>query len=170
MNDVTETFNTVYDATFRELMRYCLLKAPMEDAHDLLQNTYTQFYRALQRKGVRAIRDPKAYLFTALKHEIAGYYRSGAKRKTVPLELVSDEPDDVSVEDLSLDRAAVGDVLDRLKRESESTQRMFILYYGYGMKLGDIAKETGTTEASVKSKLARVRRKLRTSFGEENTL
>ena len=39
MNDVTETFNTVYDATFRELMRYCLLKAPIEDAHDLLQNT-----------------------------------------------------------------------------------------------------------------------------------
>ena len=170
MNDVTEIFNTVYDATFRELMRYCLLKAPLEDAHDLLQNTYAQFYRALLKKGSSAIRDPKAYLFTALKHEIAGFYRSGTKRKTVPLELVSDEPDSISVEDLSLDRAAVGDVLDQLKREPADTQRMFILYYGYGMKLGDIAKETGTTEASVKNKLARVRKKLRTSFGEENTL
>ncbi|MBQ1631872.1 MAG: RNA polymerase sigma factor [Clostridia bacterium] len=170
MNDVTETFNTVYDATFRELMRYCLLKAPIEDAHDLLQNTYAKFYRALMTKGVRAIRDPKAYLFTALKHEIASFYRSGAKRQTVPLELVSDEPDDVSVEDLSLDHAEIGDVLDRLRREAECTQRMFILYYGYGMKLGDIAKETGTTAASVKSRLARVRKKLRTYFGEENVL
>jgi len=170
MNDVTETFNTVYDATFRELMRYCLLKAPLEDAHDLLQNTYAQFYRALLKKGSSAIRDPKAYLFTALKHEIAGFYRSGTKRKTVPLELVSDEPDSISVEDLSLDRAAVGDVLDQLKREPADTQRMFILYYGYGMKLGDIAKETGTTAASVKSKLARMRRKLRASLGEENAL
>ena len=168
MKDVTETFNTVYDATFRELMRYCLLKAPLEDAHDLLQNTYAQFYRTLLKKGVRAIRDPKAYLFTALKHEIAGFYRSGAKRKTVPLEVVRNEPDDVSVEDLSLDHAAIGDVLNRLKDEPASTQRMFILYYGYGMKLGDIARETGTTEASVKSRLARVRRKLRASFGEEN--
>ena len=170
MNDVTEQFNAVYDATFRELMRYCLLKAPIEDAHDLLQNTYTQFYRALQRKGVRAIRDPKAYLFTALKHEIASFYRSDAKRRMVPLEVLSNEADDVSVEDLSLDHAAIDDVLDRLRDEPASTQRMFILYYGYGMKLGDIAKETGTTEASVKSKLARVRRKLRTSFGEENVL
>ena len=170
MKDVTETFNTVYDATFRELMRYCLLKAPLEDAHDLLQNTYAQFYRALLKKGSSAIRDPKAYLFTALKHEIAGFYRSGTKRKTVPLELVSDEPDSISVEDLSLDRAAVGDVLDQLKREPADTQRMFILYYGYGMKLGDIAKETGTTAASVKSKLARMRRKLRASLGEENAL
>lgn len=170
MNDVTELFNTVYDATFRELMRCCLLKVPINDAHDLLQNTYAQFYRTLLKKGKSAIRDPKAYLFTTLKHEIAGYYRSGAKRKTVSLELVQDEPDDVSVEDLSLDHAAIGDVLDRLKREPESTQRMFILYYGYGMKLGDIAKETGTTAGGVKSRLARVRKKLRTSLGEENVL
>ncbi len=168
MNDVTETFNTVYDATFRELMRYCLLKAPLEDAHDLLQNTYAQFYRALLKKGSSAIRDPKAYLFTALKHEIAGFYRSGTKRKTVPLELVSDEPDSISVEDLSLDRAAVGDFLDQLKREPADTQRMFILYYGYGMKLGDIAKEMGTTDSAVKSRLVRVRKKLRTTFGEES--
>ena len=52
----------------------------------------------------------------------------------------------------------------------ELTQRMFILYYGYGMKLGDIAKETGTSAVVVKSRLARVRRKLRTSLGEENAL
>ena len=122
------------------------------------------------KKGSSAIRDPKAYLMTTLKHEIAGFYRSGAVRRTVPLTLVEDEPDDLSVEDLSLDHAAVGDVLEALKREPQSTQRMFILYYGYGMKLGDIAKETGTTEAGVKSRLARVRKKLRTSLGEENTL
>lgn len=170
MKDATEFFNTVYDATFRELMRFCLLKAPLEDAHDLLQNTYAKFYRTLLRRGKGAIRDPKAYLLTVLKHEIASCYRSGAKRKTVPLELVSDLPDDASVEELSLDHAAVGDVLDRLKSEPELTQRMFLLYYGYGMKLGDIARETGTTENAVKSRLVRVRRKLRTILGEENAL
>ena len=108
MNDVTETFNTVYDATFRELMRRALLKAPPEDAHDLIQNTYARFYRTLCRKGADAIRDPKAYLFTILKHEIAGWYRSGAKRKTVSLEVIENEPDAVSVEELSLDHAATG--------------------------------------------------------------
>ena len=170
MNDVTETFNTVYDATFRELMRYCLLKAPLEDAHDLLQNTYAQFYRALQRKGSSAIRDPKAYLMTVLKHEIAGFYRFRAKRKEIPLEAIENEPDNVSAEDLSLDFAAVDEILSRIKTEPESTQRMFLLYYGYGMKLGDIAKEMGTTDSAVKSRLVRVRRKLRADFGEENAL
>ena len=168
MNDVTETFNTVYDATFRELMRYCLLKAPLEDAHDLLQNTYAQFYRALLKKGSSAIRDPKAYLMTVLKHEIAGFYRFRAKRKEIPLEAIENEPDNVSAEDLSLDFAAVDEILSRIKTEPESTQRMFLLYYGYGMKLGDIAKEMGTTDSAVKSRLVRVRKKLRTTFGEES--
>lgn len=170
MNDVTETFNTVYDATFRELMRYCLLKAPLEDAHDLLQNTYAQFYRMLAKKGSGAIRDPKAYLMTVLKHEIAGFYRFRAKRKEIPLEAIENEPDNVSTEDLSLDFAAVDEILSRIKTEPESTQRMFLLYYGYGMKLGDIAKEMGTTDSAVKSRLVRVRRKLRADFGEENAL
>ena len=93
MNRTTEYFNSVYDATFRELMRCCLCKAPLEDAHDLLQNTYAQFYRQLCRKGTDAIRDPKAYLLTVLKHEIAGYYRFRAKRREIPLETIENEPD-----------------------------------------------------------------------------
>ena len=62
------------------------------------------------------------------------------------------------------------DVLDRLKHEPAETQRMFLLYYGYGMTLGDIALETGKTMSAVKSRLVRVRRKLRTTFGEEKDL
>ena len=169
MQDVTETFNTVYDATFRELMRCCLLKVPLEDAHDLLQNTYAQFYRVLSRKGSRAIRDPKAYLKTVLKHEIASYYRSGARRTEVPLDSVAPEAlscDDA--EELSLSRIAFSEIAARIRQEPERTQRMFILYYGYGMKLGDIAAEMGTTAAGVKSRLVRVRKKLNATFGEEN--
>ena len=64
--------------------------------------------------------------------------------------------------------AAVDAIMLRLKAEPERTQRMFLLYYGYGMKLGDIAKELGTTEAGVKSCLVRVRRKLRATLKEEN--
>jgi DNA-directed RNA polymerase specialized sigma24 family protein len=116
MNDVTDVFNSVYDATFRELMRYCLCKAPLEDAHDLLQNTYAQFYRALLKKGVHAIRDPKAYLFAALKHEIAAFYRFRARQRTVPLEAIEDAADEISVEDLSLDGAAVDALMQRIHR------------------------------------------------------
>ena len=162
MSDVTDYFNTVYDATFRELLRVCLLKVRAEDAHDVLQNTYAKFYRHLQRRGTRAVRDPKAYLVTVLKHETA------SKRMELPLEAAENEADDCSAEELCLDKAAVSEIISCLKTEPELTQRMFILYYGYGMKLGDIAKEIGATEAGVKSRLKRVRKKLRAKLGEEN--
>ena len=171
MIDVTDYFNTIYDATFRELMRYCLLKVPIADADDLLQNTYAKFYRTLTRRGLDAIREPKAYLLTALKHEIAGFYRFHAKRREVPFdEVPPNVTSDDSVEDLSLDFIAANEITERLKTEPERTQRMFILYYGYGMKLGDIASEMGTTAAGVKSKLLRVRKKLRATLHEEKTL
>ena len=171
MNDVTETFNTVYDATFRELMRCCLLKVPIADADDLIQNTYAQFYRALQRKGIAAIRDPKAYLITVLKHEIASYHRSRKRHSEIPFdEIPPNLMTDGSAEDLSLDWLTVDEITEQLKAEPERTQRMFILYYGYCMKIGDIAKEMDTTAAGVKSKLLRVRKKLRNTVEKERTL
>ncbi len=171
MNDVTERFNTVYDATFRELMRYCLCKVPIADADDLMQNTYAKFYRALCRKGADAIREPKAYLISVLKHEIASCYRFRAKRREIPFdEIPPNLPADDSVEELTLDFVAADEITSFLQAEPERTQRMFILYYGYGMKLGDIATEMGTTAAGVKSKLLRVRKKLRATFEKEKLL
>ncbi|MBO4563508.1 MAG: sigma-70 family RNA polymerase sigma factor [Clostridia bacterium] len=169
MIDVTEYFNTVYDATFRDLMRFCLMKARVEDAHDLLQNTYAKFYRHILRRGAGSIRDPRAYLMTVLKHETARLYRTRARITELPLESAENEAADTgSPEDLSLGRAAAQEIMSAIKTEPELTQRVFLLYYGYGMKLGDIAKETGTTEAGVRSRLKRVRKKLRSSLGEEN--
>ena len=49
MNRTTEYFNSVYDATFRELMRCCLLKVPVEDAGDLLHRDMETFRRIRPR-------------------------------------------------------------------------------------------------------------------------
>lgn len=169
MNDATDYFNVIYDATFRDLMRYCLLKVPLFAADDVLQNTYAQFYRMLCRRR-QTIDDPKAYLITILKHEIASYYRSRAKRRELPLETLGDETNSVSVEDLGLDHIAIDELRNAIKDEPESTQRMFLLYYGYEMKLHEIASEMGTTTASVKNRLARLRRKLKTMYEKEKEL
>lgn len=168
MKDATEYFNTVYEATFRELTRRCMLKAPIEDARDILQNTYAKFYGFILRRGVDAVRDPNAYLARMLKHEIARWHRSKAGRRELPIETAENEPLDFSVEESGLDCASVSEILACIEGESEATKRMFILYYGYGMKLGDIAEEMGATEAGIKSRLLRARKKIRTKLNEED--
>ena len=170
MKDVTEYFNAVYAETFSELARLCLLKVPADDAHDLLQNTYAKFYDVIRRRGREAVSEPKAYLAALLKHEIARYHRSRARLRLLPLEAAENEPSDEDVEELGLKSAAADEIFDALKSEPELTRRVFLLYYGYGMKLGEIADEMGSTEAGVKSRLVRARRKLRERFGEENDL
>lgn len=164
MKDVIDYFNKVYDATFRELLRLCLLKVPSDDAHDLLQNTYARFYDVIRRRGKDAVSEPKAYLSKLLKHEIARFHRSRARLKKLPLEAAADEPADEDVEELGLGNAAIKEILDALRDEPELTRRVFILYYGYGMKHSEIAEEMGTTEAAVKSRLVRARRRIRERF------
>ena len=168
MNNATEYFNTVYEATYRELMRRCMLKAPIEDSRDILQNTYAKFYGFILRRGTGAVRDPNAYLARILKHEIARWHRSRAERREVPIEAAENEPLDSSFEDTSLDCASVEEILACIEGESDVMKRMFILYYGYGMKLSDIAAEMGTTEVGVKCRLLRVRKKIRTMLNKED--
>lgn len=160
MKEINDYFNTVYDATFRELARLCLLKAPAEDSKDILQNTYAKFYESIRRRGTNAVRDPKAYLIKVLKHEIARFHGSKGKLKALPLEAAENEPSADDVEELCLASASADEILSQLKNEPEITRRMFILRYGYGMKLSEIAREMGVTEAGVKSRLARVREKI----------
>lgn len=45
-------FNEIYDATYRDMLRYALVKARcIEDVEDLLQTTYAKFYRRICRHG-----------------------------------------------------------------------------------------------------------------------
>ena len=172
MTEITTYFNSVYDATFRDLMRYCIIKAPqIADADDLVQIAYTKFYRTLCRRGVRAIRNPNAYLMTLLKRELAGYYRLRASKKEVSLEVVGDEPDSTnSVEYLGLEHLTADEVWAQVRSEPETTQRMFILFYGYEMRIREIADALGTTEASVKNRLLRVRNKLKETYERRTEL
>ena len=168
MKEITDYFNTVYDATFRELTRLSLLKAPEDDARDLLQNAYAKFFDLIRRRGKDAVRDPKAYLTTVLKHEIAHFHRSRARISLIPLEAAENEPADENVEELGVSAAASEEIISLLKTEPELTRRIFILCYGYGMKLGEIAEEMGVTEAAVRSRLARARKRIREQIKEEN--
>lgn len=167
MKNVTDHFNTVYDATFRELTRLSLLKAPADDAHDLLQNAYAKYFSLISRRGRDAVRDPKAYLVKVLKHEIAHYHRRRARLATLPLDAAENEPSDENVEELGINYAAAEEIVSALEDEPELTRRIFLLAYGYGMKLGDIADGMGLTEAAVRSRLARARNRIRIKLKEE---
>ncbi len=169
MNEPNEYFNTVYDATFRPLMRVCICRARrLCDADDLLQNVYARFYRHVCRHGAGAVQNPLAYLLRILNKELSRYYRRAAWEREAPLESAEDLPDPgEAVEDATLSHLEAEAVWAFVREESDLTQRVFVLYYGYEMRQKEIAEALGLSEAAVKNRLLRTQKKIRSRLSEE---
>ena len=168
-DDLNAYFNTVYDATFRTLMRVCLCKARrLADADDLLQNTYASFYRHIRRHGPASVENAQAYLLTLLRRELAAYYRKWPwERETALDEIAELAATDEPPEAQSLERLTAEEIWTLLERESELTQRVFVLYYGYEMRIKEIASALKLSESAVKNRLLRTQKKLRSSLSKK---
>jgi len=157
-------FDRVYEKTYRPLLRYAIvhLSDPF-DAEDALQNVYVEFYRRIESRGHADVFAPQAYLMRMLKHEIVKRYAERTRRSAYETESYeeSDAVDPVSVEELAMDRAMAEQVLKAAKSLSPDSYRVFVLYYGFGMTVAEIAKETMLGTEAVKSRLHRARAAVR---------
>ena len=62
MIDQKHAFTQLYEETYDELLKYIVTHCSnLEDANEILQDTYLDFYRALKRRNI--IQDPRSYLF-----------------------------------------------------------------------------------------------------------
>ena len=168
MEDVNAYFRLVYDATFRELSKWCVIRAKrVQDVEDLLQNTYERFYRHIRRHGTDAVLEPRAYLYAMLQKELSRYYRFHAllrreKEEAIPLAVDVPEAD-------ALDRLTLDEIWEQVRQQPEATQKVFVLYYGHDMSIRDIAEALGMTESAVKNRLMHARSKIRIAMQKEGT-
>ena len=169
MEDAEAYFRRIYDATFADLTRLCVVRARrVQDVEDLVQNVYERFYKHLKRHGTQVIEDPKAYLAALLYKELARYYRFHALRRETVTDTVPEpcEPVDWS-ETMALDRLTADEIWQRILEEPVLTQKVFVLYYGYDMSLRQIAESLDVSESAVKNRLYHVRNRIRREMTKE---
>lgn len=156
-------FDRVYEKTYRRLLRYAVLHlSDPTDAEDALQNVYVDFYRRIERYGHLDILFPQSFLQRMLQREIARNYAERAGRAAQPIEVYENVlAEDVSFEDLALDRVLAEQVLTYAKALPPETYRVFVLYYGFEMSVSDIAAELNIGKEAVKSRLFRARNTLK---------
>ncbi len=167
MTNPTSYFNDVYDATYDELRRYAVIKARrVQDVEDLLQNTYARFYQHICRHGSSVIENARSYLVTVLRRELAHYYADAARRQETCLDDAAEAQSPVVTSDGSR-RLETDEIWACVRRESELSQKIFILFYGYGMKTGQIAEALGQKDVTVRSRLSRTRDNIRSQLYQE---
>lgn len=170
MDEVTKRFEKIYNSTYDYLYKYLILKADTrETAEDILQSVYLAFYQKMQ-EGANVL-DPKHYLLRMVKHKLADHYS-----KRIVMESI-DEAMGVVDEDAlrQLERSdsyIYEEVLENLKATDELTYRIFLLYFGYDLKIKETAKLLGVAEMTVKNRLYRTLKKLQKEMkeGDKNAL
>ena len=164
MIDQRSYFDQVYRSVYRDLLRYAIIHMDRpSDAEDALQNVFTAFYRRITKIGHMDILIPKAFLIRMLKREIARLHEQQKREQlAVDPEKEKDiEDPEVPIEDLAVDRSMTETILQTARSLSADSYRTFVLYYGYGLTVADIAQELHIERDAVKVRLFRARNTIR---------
>lgn len=170
----TNYFDTVYEKTYRPLLRYAVLHlSSPADAEDALQNVYLDFCRRVESRGHLDILFPQQFLLKMLKREIIRNYAERSERKVRLAEYADEDFADTvefTFEDRVLDKTMADQIFSAAKSLPAETYRVFVLYYGFEMSVSDICAELGVGKEAVKSRLFRARNELRRILSEDRTM
>ena len=164
MFDQRNYFDEVYRSVYRDLLRYAIIHMDRPvDGEDALQNVFTAFYQRISRFGHVDILVPKAYLLRMLKREIARLNDTHKREKLTDFQ--EEGPDgqepEVPLEDIAIDRSMTETILRAARDLSSESYRTFVLYYGYGLSVAEIAQTLRIGQDAVKVRLFRSRNAIR---------
>lgn len=176
MIDQKHAFTQLYEETYDELLKYIVTHCSnLEDANEILQDTYLDFYRALKRRNI--IQDPRSYLFAIAKNKVKKHYTLFYRFKTISLftsikdtnnEIQDLIADDTDLEEQIMINLEIEEVWAHLKQKKQIIQKVFMLYYYFEMTHKEIAEALSISESSVKNYLYRTLKELRKEMNQDD--
>ena len=156
-------FNRVYEETHREVLRFIVAKTNRaDDVEDILQEVYRSFYVRLCRGGAQSVRRAKPYLIAIAKKELVRFYRNKQIKAEREVFLADDAPESAEpLDERFFTNEAAARSWEIVRIEPLLSYKAFTLYYGFSMRICDIAREIGLTEPAVKQRLMRTRNRIR---------
>jgi RNA polymerase sigma factor (sigma-70 family) len=172
VDTIEEYFNKIYGETYPLLLRYISQRldglGAYHDICDAIQETYCEFFKIINKKGVDYAKNPLAVLYKIAGVRLKRKYAQKKKQsKILPLHVNSDPDDEeifitdfenmtgVTEEDKIIDKILAENIMSVINNGDPDSARIFILRYEYDMKLEDIAKELGMEFHTVRNKLYR---------------
>ena len=165
MRELDRIFNQIYDSTYRATLIYVTAKCHnTEDIADILQETYTELYTVICRRGADYIKDTGAFVRKIAKSKVYRHYSFFERIKN---NMSINEIEDVfseegfDLENVVINKLTVEDVDKHIFSKPQVTQKIFCMYFSLDMTISEIAKALDVKESYVKNKLYRTLGELR---------
>lgn len=147
-------FGELYARHSQRIYAYCLrVVGSGEDANDVFQDTFSQFYKAAQTK--KPLDNAFGYLLTIARNNCLNYKRD--KKKTISLDNF-----DFHTNDRAYEQKEMLELVSRaLQCLSFEYREAFILRMYQGLSYDEIAKICGATIPAVRSRVWRAKEKVK---------
>ena len=169
-------FNKIYDETNLELLKYVIIKCHnVNDANDIMQETYLELWKILNKKMLSDI-NIKSYLIGIANNKMKKHYSFLQKLKTVSLfeknekdmELIDTIEDKVDINNLIIKNDNWSMIWAYIKgKKNQDISKIFYLYYKLELSIKDISNELKVSESYIKNLLYRTLKELQDNFGNE---
>lgn len=174
MTDKDKYFNELYDSTYKKVLIFVTAKASnMYDIEDILQETYTEVYSVICKKGAQYIQHPEAFVLKVAKRKVYMHYTLKERICGISLntedeserELLDMVTDGFDIEDELCTKELFESITSYISSKPLVVQKIFMLYYSLDMTISEIAKELAVGESFVKNKIYRTLNELKKQYG-----
>lgn len=167
-----ENFEEIYNDTYERTLRYIICNCfNIDDVNDLLQETYLELYKLLQRKKKIELDNYYNYIIGIAKIRIKRHYGKSNKSSFVIENNEIEIPDNIDIEADTITKLNAEKVWKFIKQKDITVVKVFYLYYYTELKIFQIAEELKLTESNVKNFLYRTIKEIRENIkieGDEN--
>ena len=171
--NITSRFNEIYYCTNKAVLSFVTAKCGnTADIQDIMQDTYVEIYRILQKRGADYIKNEKALALRIARQQLSRYYSLAQRLKMfVPMTVKNDDGDEVELTDLEADsflteefvinQSIIEQVKQMISQKPQDVKKVFYLFYDVGHTIPEIAKSLSMSESNVKHKLYRTLKEIR---------
>ncbi len=168
-------FNSIYDKTYSDILKYVIIKCHnVNDANDILQETYLEFWKILNKKELSES-NIKSYLIGIAINKIKKHYTLLEKIKTISLsqkddkdiELIDKIEDNLNIDDLIIrndDWDTIWNYIKGLK--NQKIPKVFYLHYKLELSIKEISEVLKVSESYIKNLIYRTLKELYATFGK----
>lgn len=154
-----ELFENIYHATFSILSKHVFFKvASLEDAQDIVQNIYAQYYNSVIQKN-KVIENPQAYLMSMATNELALYYKNKANQAILLNEdefnIFENIPDNTDLALEIIEKSTVEMIYKQIKSLSNLDQKIIGGRFRYNLTFVEIATQLEVSENTIKTRYYR---------------
>ena len=168
-----ENFKEIYRNSYQTTLKFIVIKCHnIDDINDILQDTYLELLLLIKKKKILKIEHINQYILGIANNIIKRHYHKSMKHnKVIYYQEKEDEnievKDDFDLEQEIITKDNVKTVWEYVKNKDMITAKIFYLYFSFGLKISEIAKELQLNESNVKNRIFRTLKELKNFLGKE---